>query len=52
VHAVLAAVTNDEGIPGRSAMLPAQVNPSGIAALVPPALSARDRVRFETTLLT
>jgi malate dehydrogenase len=50
VHAALVAVTRDEGLPGRSAMMPVTLQPSGIAALVAPALSARDRVRFETTL--
>ena len=50
VHAALVAVTRDEGLPGRSAMMPVTLQPSGIAALVAPALSARDRVRFETTM--
>ena len=50
VHAALVAVTRDEGVPGRSAMMPINLQPSGIATLVPPALSARDRVRFETAL--
>ena len=50
VHAALVAVTRDEGSPGRSAMMPVTLDPKGIAALVPPALSARDRVRFETTM--
>ena len=50
VHAALVAVTRDEGLPGRSAMMPVMLEPKGIAALVPPALSARDRVRFETTM--
>ena len=49
-HAALVAVTRHEGIPGRSAMMPVTLNPAGIAALVEPSLSARDRVRFETTL--
>ncbi|MEO7157357.1 MAG: hypothetical protein ABI039_07345 [Vicinamibacterales bacterium] len=52
VHAALVAVTRDEGVPGRSAMMPVTLQPSGIAALVPPALSARDHVRFETTMRT
>ncbi len=52
VHAALVAVTRDEGVPGRSAMMPINLQPSGIAMLVPPALSARDRVRFETTMRT
>ena len=50
VHAALVAVTRDEGVPGRSAMMPVTLQPSGIATLVAPALSARDRVRYETTL--
>jgi malate dehydrogenase len=50
VHAALVAVTRDEGMPGRSAMMPVMLDAKGIAALVPPALSARDRVRFETTM--
>jgi len=52
VHAALVAVTRDEGAPGRSAMMPITLQPSGIATLVPPALSARDRVRFDTTMRT
>jgi len=52
VHAALVAVTRDEGVPGRSAMMPITLQPAGIATLVPPALSARDRVRFETTMRT
>lgn len=50
VHAALVAVTRDEGMPGRSAMMPVTLHPKGIAALVPPSMSTRDRVRFETTL--
>jgi malate dehydrogenase len=50
VHAAMVAVTREEGLPGRSAMLPVMLDPKGIAALVPPALSTRDRVRFETTM--
>lgn len=50
VHTALVAVTREEGLPGRSAMMPVTLGPNGIAALVPPALSARDRVRFETTM--
>jgi malate/lactate dehydrogenase len=52
VHAALVAVTRDEGSPGRSAMMPVTLQPTGIAALVPAALSARDRVRFDTTMRT
>jgi len=50
VHAALVAVTREEGSPGRSAMMPITLEPAGIASLVPPSLSARDRVRFETTM--
>jgi malate dehydrogenase len=50
VHAALVAVTRDEGMAGRAAMMPVMLDPKGIAALVPPALSTRDRVRFETTM--
>ena len=50
VHAALVAVTREEGSPGRSAMMPVILSPSGIANLVAPSLSARDRVRFETTM--
>lgn len=52
VHAALVAVTRDEGSPGRSAMMPVTLQPSGIASLVAPALSSRDRVRFETAMRT
>jgi malate dehydrogenase len=50
VHAALVAVTRDEGSAGRSAMMPITLHPAGIATLVPPSLSSRDRVRFETTM--
>jgi hypothetical protein len=30
--------------------MPVTLHPAGIASLVAPALSARDRVRFETTI--
>lgn len=50
IHTALVAVARDEGLPGRSAMMPVTLQASGIAALVPPAMSARDRVRFETTM--
>jgi malate dehydrogenase len=50
VHAAQVAVTRDEGIPGRSATMPVTLHPAGIASLVPPALSTRDRVRFETSM--
>lgn len=50
IHTALVAVTRDQGLPGRSAMMPVTLNASGIAALVAPAMSTRDRVRFETTM--
>jgi malate dehydrogenase len=50
VHAAQVAVTREEGVPGRSAMMPVTLQPSGIASLVEPSLSTRDRVRFETTM--
>ncbi len=52
VHVATVAVNRDEGTPGRSAMMPVTLLPAGIATLVPPALSSRDRVRFETTMRT
>ena len=50
VHSAHVAVTREEGVPGRSAMMPVRLQPSGIASLVEPSLSTRDRVRFETTM--
>ena len=50
VHAAQVAVTRDEGAAGRSAMMPVTLQPAGLATLVPPSLSTRDRVRFETTM--
>lgn len=50
VHAALVAVNRDEGVPGRSAMMPVTLEPAGLASLVQPSLSTRDRVRFETTM--
>ena len=52
VHAATVAVTRDEGAPGRSAMMPITLVPAGISTLVAPALSSRDRVRFETAMRT
>jgi malate/lactate dehydrogenase len=43
-------ITRDERMAGRSAMMPVTLNSKGIAALVPPSLSTRDRVRFETAI--
>jgi hypothetical protein len=50
IHAAQVAVTREEGLPGRSAMMPVMLNPAGIASLVPPSLSTRDRVRFDTAM--
>jgi len=50
VHSALVTVTREEGVAGRSAMMPVTLQPAGIASLVTPALSARDRVRFDTTM--
>jgi malate dehydrogenase len=50
LHMAIVAVTREEGTPGRSAIMPVMMQPSGIAAIVPPALSSRDRVRYETSL--
>lgn len=52
VHAALVALTREEGSPGRSAMMPITLQPAGIASLVAPSLSSRDRVRFDTTMRT
>lgn len=50
IHMAQVALTRDEGTPGRSAMMPVALQPAGIARLIEPALSNRDRVRYETTL--
>jgi malate dehydrogenase len=50
VHIALVALTREEGTAGRSAMLPVTLGPSGIAQIVSPSLSSRDRVRLETAL--
>jgi malate dehydrogenase len=50
IHSALVAVARDEGVPGRSAMMPVTLRPGGISSIVPPSLSTRDRVRFETTM--
>jgi malate dehydrogenase len=50
IHASLVAVSRDEGTPGRSAMMPVTLQPAGIASIVTPSLSTRDRVRFETAM--
>lgn len=50
LHMALVAVTQEEGTPGRSSMMPVTLQPSGIATVVAPALSTRDRVRYETSM--
>ena len=50
LHMAMVAVTREEGTPGRAAIMPVTLQPSGIAAIVAPALSSRDRVRYETSL--
>jgi malate dehydrogenase len=50
VHTANVAVTRDEGTPGRSAMMAVTLQPSGIRQIVEPALSARDRVRYDTSM--
>lgn len=44
------AVTRGEGDQGRVGMLPVQVRPTGISAVLTPTLTARDRVRLDTVL--
>jgi malate/lactate dehydrogenase len=50
MHVATVVLTRDEGTAGRSAMLPVTLEPKGIAQIVRPALSTRDRVRLETVL--
>lgn len=50
VHAAIVAVTREEGTPGGSAIMSVTLQPSGIASIIEPALSTRDRVRYETSL--
>ena len=50
LHMAIVAVTREEGTPGRSAIMPVTLQPSGLASIVAPALSSRDRVRYETSL--
>jgi len=50
LHMAMVAVTREEGTPGRWAIMPVTVQPSGIASIVAPALSSRDRVRYDTSL--
>ncbi|HUE86678.1 MAG TPA: hypothetical protein VMO26_11445 [Vicinamibacterales bacterium] len=51
-HTVCAfvAVTREEGDRGRVGMLPVQLRANGIARVLTPTLSARDRVRLDTAL--
>jgi malate dehydrogenase len=51
-HTVCAfvAVTRDEGDRGRVGMLPVRLHARGIAAVLTPTLSTRDRVRLDTAL--
>jgi malate dehydrogenase len=51
-HVAMVALARDEGRPGRAAMLPVTLQPSGIVSVVMPELSSRDRVRLDTTLRT
>src|SRR6478609_1989236 len=50
IHAAFVATARDEGAAGRVSMLPITLQPSGLQELIAPALSARDRVRLDTTL--
>jgi malate dehydrogenase len=50
VHMAFVGLTRDEGTPGRAAMLPVVLQPSGIVQVIAPALTPRDRVRLETVL--
>jgi len=50
LHMAIVAITREEGTPGRSAIMPVTLQPSGIASIVAPALSPRDRVRYDTSM--
>ena len=50
LHVATVAVTREEGTPGGSAIMPVLLRPSGIASFVTPALSSRDRVRYQTSM--
>jgi len=50
LHMAMVAVTREEGTPGGSAIMPVTLQPAGIASIVAPALSSRDRVRYDTSL--
>jgi malate dehydrogenase len=49
-HVLEVALTREEAVGGRAAMLPARVGPRGILRIEPAPLSARDRVRLDSTL--
>lgn len=44
------AITREEGRAGRVAILPITMSPEGMASVIAPRLSVRDRVRLETVL--
>ncbi|MGE3274488.1 MAG: hypothetical protein AB7O67_05215 [Vicinamibacterales bacterium] len=46
----MVALAQGEGHAGRAAALPVQAGPGGIARLLPPAVSSRDRVRLDVAL--
>lgn len=50
LHIAQVAITREEGPSAGSAMLPVRVGKGGITRVVPPPLSARDRVRLDTVL--
>ena len=50
VHVLQVVVPRGGSTSGRSAMLPARLQPQGILGVEPPPLSSRDRVRLETAL--
>ncbi len=50
VLSALVAVTREEGDRGRVGMLPVTVSAAGVARILSPTLSSRDRVRLDTAL--
>ena len=50
VHMAIVAVRRGEGTGSHWAIMPVTVQPSGIASIVAPTLSSRDRVRYDTSL--
>lgn len=50
IVSALVSVERSDGRPGRVAILPVTLYRSGIATVVTPSLSARDRVRFDSVL--